>query len=333
MTGNKPVKANSFDVARLAGVSRATVSRAFANEKVDSETRRRVLEAASQLDYRPNALARGLTLQRSNLVALLANNIVNPREAETYDILLQLLKQQHRVPLILTKNPEDDLTDIVSGLAGYQVDAVVVFADEISAEMARKAFGVAHPVACNGLNDFNQLTILADHTQAMADMIHRLVQAGSKQFAYVGGRPTAQYDISRYTLTEQLLNQNRLSFLARESGGFIYEGGVEATRKLFKQHPTIDTLICANDAMAMGAIEYIRHTLKLNVPNDVSVTGYDNIEMAAWPSFDLTTISIPAAKEAHAIGELVDAAITGKLPEQKSRTILGSLVWRGSTRN
>lgn len=329
---NKSGKANSFDVARLAGVSRATVSRAYSNDKVDPETRKRVMVAAAQLNYTPNALARGLTMQRSNLVALLTNNIRNPREAETYDLLLQVLKKQNRVPLILSKNPEDDLADIVSGLAGYQVDAAVIFADEVSAEMARKAFGVESPIICNGQQDFGQYSIVADDLAAIRELIDRLVQAGSQHFAFIGGRPTAQFNTARFEATQQHLERHKLGFCDHAFGGFVYEGGVDAARILMDRHPEIDTLICANDSMAMGAIDYLRNVQNLRVPQDVSVTGYDNIEMAAWPGFDLTTISIPAVEEARVIGEQVEAAITGKEPEEKTRTISGALIWRGSTR-
>lgn len=325
-------KANSFDVARLAGVSRATVSRAFSNDKVDPKTRKRVMAAAAQLNYTPNALARGLTTQRSNLVALLTNNIRNQREAEVYDLLLQVLKKQNRVPLILSKNPSDDLADIVSGLAGYHVDAAVIFADEVSAEMARKAFGVENPIICNGLRDFDQYTIVADDHAAMREMIDRLVEAGSWRFAFISGRPTAQFSSSRLDATQRYLERHGLKLCDHDSGGFVYQGGAEAARALFNRHPDIDTLICANDSMAMGAIDYLQNVLKLRIPEDVSVTGYDDIEMAAWPGFDLTTISIPAAEEAQIIGEQVEATITGNEPKEKMRTILGSLIWRGSTR-
>ena len=236
-------------------------------------------------------------------------------------------------PSYWLKDHRDDLEDVAAGLAGYQVDAVVVFADGVSGEMAKDAFGVPHPVICNGLQNFGHLSISADDAAAMSELINGLVQGGCRGFAYIAGREESFHDRARFETARQALSRSGLEFIGTARGDFLYDGGAAATERLLGRHHDVDALICANDAMALGAIDEITKRQGRLVPGDISVVGYDDIEMAAWPGFNLTTVSVPIELETEAIGEFVEAAIRDDNPSVEQRMIQAKVVWRGSTRS
>ena len=324
-------KATSNDVARLAGVSRATVSRALSNIKVDRRTRERVLKAAAQLSYRPNALARGLSSSRSNLVVAIVNRIANTREAEVYDHLLRVLRTQGRTALIVSQSGgSSGLADAVSQTAGFSMDAAIAFADQIDAEMVRQTFGVAHPIMCNG--QLSEFCTVADESEATRQCVNAMIALGKRNFAFISGRLTSQISLNRLETVERALAEYGLSILRNANGQFSYRGGYDAALSIVSHYPAIDAIVCANDAMAIGAMDALRHQLGRRVPEDVAICGYDNIEMAAWESYGLTTIEVSAPREAELIGDLVEHVIgSSSEPSPKRIEAKAQVVWRNST--
>jgi DNA-binding LacI/PurR family transcriptional regulator len=137
----------SKELAKLAGVSSATISRAFSSDsRISAETRNRILSIAQEHDYQPNALARSLNSQRSGLVALVVNSIQNPPEAEQLQYLVQRLQTRELLPIILCCSGYDDKAHLMRMASAYQVDHVVVFSDMVSYDDAIQIFRSARPI-------------------------------------------------------------------------------------------------------------------------------------------------------------------------------------------
>lgn len=285
-------KATTFDVARIAGVSRATVSRAFdENGIINEETRRRVLAIAAQLNYQPHALARGLNRRRSDLVALLAENLRNPLEAELHDLLVSRLGDMKLQPLLVPVGDRSTIEQRLRIAAGYQVSAAMAWADHVTPDMLRAAFGAATPcIMVNGQIGEKVDTIHTDPREGITELVenaHRL----HDRFGFIAGRSRSFQSHERKTCLERALQAHGRALSAVREGDFTYRSGYDAALELAGGSQPVDFIMAANDSMAMGAMDAIRYDLRLRVPDDISVVGFDGIEASGWRSYDLTTIT------------------------------------------
>ncbi|MHA1572352.1 MAG: LacI family DNA-binding transcriptional regulator, partial [Alphaproteobacteria bacterium] len=138
--------ATSFDVARVAGVSRSAVSRAFtAGASVSTRTRERVMVAAAQLDYRPNAIARSLIMQRSSIVGLVVAEITNPFYSAALETISRELQKNGLHVLLFSVGQSHDIDQALPALLQYQVDGVIITSGVFSSEVARRCAEAGRP--------------------------------------------------------------------------------------------------------------------------------------------------------------------------------------------
>ena len=128
------------------------------------------------------------------------------------------------------------------------------------------------------------------------------------------------------------LAERGVSLCSRESGDYSYESGYQAAKRLLAHKPLPNAIFCANDLMAMAALDVVRTDLGLRVPEDVSIVGFDDISMASWPKYDLTTIQQPVDRMVDATIEVLLDAIHQPQPERLVRFMAPSLVVRSSAR-
>ena len=283
--GRKPT---SFDVARLAGVSRSAVSRAFTpGGAVAEKTRQKVFAAASELGYRVNSLARALQGEHSGIMGVLASRLDTPVRSRQVKLLAQAMLSDGYRPMLVTAEHPEDVAGLFDMLLGYNVAGVVVTSDtppQSAIEACRHArvpvvlINRAEPAA--GWGD----RVVADPGESGA-LAHRiLVQAGVTRPAVL--TPAApSYSVTGRTEAFARAAPGTLRLAARDQSyaaarAALCQAGADG----------FDGLFCATDLMALGALDALRLDLGVAVPEQVQVLGFDDIEQASWGAYQLSTI-------------------------------------------
>ena len=297
----------SRELAQLAGVSTATISRAFSPKaRINVLTRNRILSIAREHNYQPNAIARSLNSRRSHLVAVVVNTVGNPCESEQLDLLVHRIQDRGLLPIVLCCAGADDRVQLMRLASTYQVDHAVIFSDVVSVEHALEIFRGLRPiiVTFEPVDDRQMSTIQVDGSEAAQTVIAKIFDDGRRHFAYLTGRDSSWIDKQRKAWFERALVDRGLSFEATGRGDYTYDSGYKETVLLLRRHK-IDALICGNDVMAIGACDAARRLLNRSIPDDLAVVGQDGIAMAAWESHDITTL----AQDHHAFVDAVIALI------------------------
>lgn len=324
-------RANSYDVARLAGVSQSAVSRAFVpGAYLSASLREKVVAAAATLGFRPNAMARGLATRRSGIIAVAMQAIGNPVYPAVLDGLSRRFREAGQQLLLLDLG---DPVEAILRVLQYQTDAVVVTAASQLAPSRRvteACLEAAVPVVL-----FNR--VFADLVAPAVTCANRaggrlvaelLAGAGHRRLAFIGGPEESSTVMDRRAgFVERLAELGHAAPLL-ETGAYSYEAGQAALMRLAARGAVPDAVFCTNDMLALGVMDAARTTLGLRVPQDLSVVGFDDVPMASWCSYGLTTIRprFEAMVDATAAMALKPDGAVGVLE------IPGDLVVRGSAR-
>lgn len=297
----KTSPSRSIDVAKLAGVSRSAVSRTFTEGAyVSPETREKVLKAAAMLDYSPNVIARSLTMQRTNIVGIVTTDLQNSFYAQLLEEMSRRLQAKGFATLLIVTDREDSDAGIAK-LLGYQVDAVILSAVMLSSRMTARCQQWGRPVVLvdRYIESDSITSISGSNTLGAARVADLLVTAGHNRVAFMSGYPDTSSSRDRERgFRDQLAQRGKLLY-ASESGDYTHEGAVQATRRLLGMSPRPDAVFCANDLMAMAALDVIRTEFNLSVPEDIAVVGYDNSARGAGPGYQLTSVeqNVPVMAE------------------------------------
>jgi DNA-binding LacI/PurR family transcriptional regulator len=323
------------DVARALGVSQSTISRAFTvSASIAEETKERVLKTATALGYRPNVIARSLITRRTNIVAVVIENLVDPFYPLVLNALTQRIQSCGCQTLLFVPDGGQGVEDILPTLLQYQVDAIVITSATLSSTMARTCALRQTPVVL-----FNRYVpgldihaVSCDNEAGGRLVAEFLVKTAHVRPAYVSGLPDSTTNLDRKRGFVSRLNElDVTSWLVEEGGCYGHEAGYAAAKRLVARHGRPDAIFFASDVMAFGGIEALRE-VGLRVPEDISVLGFDDVPMAAWPSNALTTVRQPVDDMADEAIALVGLGSPGSAPvEPTTRFICGTLVERTST--
>ncbi|MDQ0474381.1 LacI family DNA-binding transcriptional regulator [Labrys wisconsinensis] len=317
-------------LAKALGISQSTISRAFSEGATISPTMRaKVLEAARELGYQPNVIARSLTTRRSGIVGILTANLANPFYVSVLAPLTRRLQQMGLQALLFSVPSGQQIDAQLPRLLQYNVDAVVVTTGTISESMARRwaeAGRMVLPFSYT-IPDLDLPSVSCDNEAGGRAIAQHLIQLGHRRPAFVGGRPDSATSIARGRGFAAALAEHGVPLFGRlDTGEYTYEGGYAAALELGRTRP--DAIFFADDIMALGGMDALRFGLGLKVPQDISVVGFDNIPLAAWPTYALTTFAQP-------VETMIEAAVrllTRRDGEAAGRPVLlpGALVQRGS---
>lgn len=283
------------DVARMLGVSQSMISRAFnPNASVSPAMRTRIIEAASALGYRPNVIARSLSTRSSKIVAIIVGTIENPFYAQILEKLSRSLQVAGFQSLLFSLAPGQDVDSQLPFLLQYNVDAVVIISASISSGIANdwKRRGRQVILFNRTIPNVQIASVCCDNVGGGKLAVDHFVQQGRRRLAFASGRPDTSTNAER-----ELGFLSRLAEIGMPMAGkadsrhCAFSDGYQAALKLAPCKP--DAIFFANDVMALGGIEAIRQELGLNVPDDIAVIGFDDIPMAAWPTYSLTTVQQP----------------------------------------
>ncbi len=325
----------SIDVAKLAGVSQPTVSRAFdPNSPVSPKTRERVLAAAAELGYTPNVIARSLKSRSTNIVGIVLHNLTEsffyPNVLEKFTLKLQAIGKQ----VLLFRAPRNRTVDeILPQVLGYRVDALVIASTTPGRKIIHESARTGTPVIL--LNRFAPDTeanaVCCDNEAGGRQVANAFLDAGHQKIAYIAGnRNTATNLMRKKGFSEQLQARGYADLLV-EQGAYSYEDGRSAARRLLDTDNPPDAIFCAADVIALGALDAARYELGIRVPEELSIIGFDDIPMASWPAYNLTTIRQP-------VDQMIDAAIElichkdDDIPTSVTKLLPGELIVRGSAR-
>ena len=331
-----PSPITADDVAEHLGISRSTVSRAFTpGASVSEKTRQLVLRKAKALGYRRNELASALTSSRKRIVGIVMAELENPIHATLIERFTRELQQAGSAPIAIGLGRESDFDAVLETLMQYQVGVVVLASLQVTPAILRACEQAAVPTLALGrlVDTPSVSSITADQFQGGLLAARHAIESGYRRIAVITGPRSRWTSWAREVGFLRGLDAEGLSPIQRIVGDYTVESGSAVANELFskdkKQHP--DLVYCANDLMAIGLIDTARDRFGLRVPQDLGVIGFDNIPMAAWTPYSITTIELP-------IDAMVAAAVTkvcriqeGQDPSPEKTLIPVSLVVRNST--
>ncbi len=331
------------DIARASGVSQSTVSRILTGAKtvvpINPATRERVLEVARQLRYRPNPLARGLRGAPTMLLGVIVREITDPFFSEVIDgISAEASARGYNVVLGHAHGRADEAIALRAVLETRHCDAILLVGDlsdeprllEDLRDTNISVVGGWQGSALPGLT-----TVNVDNHAGIRAVIDHLAGLGHTRLAFIGGRfiggiPLGDIRQRRVAFMERLGELNipvRDEYLCEAANTFA--GGSAALEDLMALPEPPTAVVASTDVLAVGAL-HAAHRLGLNVPDDLSVSGFDDLPMAEYAVPPLTTVHMPLPQmTAVAVREAIDA-----ITEPGTRTehvLTPSLVVREST--
>ena len=335
------------DVARLAGVSRTTVSLVLNHVpgiRISEDTRRRIMEAVRQLDYRPNQLAQGLKTNRTKMLALLIPSIVNPFYAYVAQGVEDVAHQNgYTVFLCNTYRDDERAEKYILALLQRQVDGVIMIGTLARLELIERLVSNGIPVVVFDREVLHPQVdrVLVNHFHGgwlAADFLLRL---GHRQIVFISGplRNAARWDRlegfkaafverglvlpSRNILTGPLESGTHDEDYELHCG---HDLAVEALRGL----PETTAIACLNDMSAIGALQALNEA-GIGVPEDISVMGYDDIPLARIVHSGLTTIGHPQYERGEAAARILLRKLRGEAKEEADPYFTPWLVERKTT--
>lgn len=293
----KKPRITARDVAAAAGVSISAVSRAFTDgASISPKTRKKVEKAAEALHYTPNVLARSLMTQRSRLIGIVSTNFRNPAFMEIFDRFTTALQERRLRPLIFNLSSSIDFDDALQLLLEYRADGVIV----ASSTLPQRFFDALERSDIPAVVAFGRSlapgtigSVAADNVSGGAIAARLLVERGYRKVGFVGGPRAATTTIDRRRGFLEAIEGEDIAWVEGFAERYAHSAGMEAVENLLVEHPDVEALFCGDDIVAMGAADFIRSRQGRRIPDDIGLIGFNDISMARWPGYDLTTIRQP----------------------------------------
>jgi DNA-binding LacI/PurR family transcriptional regulator len=328
-------RVTSAQVAAMAGVSQSAVSRVFTpGASVSARTAEKVRAAAEQLGYRPNVLARAMITGRSRMIGLVVAYLDN----QFYPVALERLSRAlqargYHVLIFMADNDAAKTDEVVRELLDYQVDGIVTASVAMSNDLTTRCEAAGIPVVAfnRGQDDPRLSEVTSDNISGGRRIAEFLVAGGHRRIAHIAGWQGSSTGHDRARGFRKGLDDAGVELLAMVDGLFDRATAAGAARSLMEGPARPDAIFVGNDHMAFAVMDAIRSDLGLRIPEDVSVVGYDDVPIAAWAAYDLTTIRQPVNRMVDATVDTLLARVEGDVQPQKIR-IEGPLIIRGSAR-
>ena len=325
-----------YDVAREAGVSTATVSRALnGTGRIAPATREAIEQAVERLDYRPNTIARSLVTKSTQTIAFLLPDITNPFYASLVSGIQQIaLASGHTMLLCTTGGDAEREAEYLSLLRAKQVDGALVDGLVLPPERIAEFVEDGFPIVCLDRDVRSQSVPLVqvDNHRGARLAVDHLVGLGHVRIAHLTGAPELGISGERLAGYHAALGAAKVPFdpgLVR-AGHFSEDGGYDATHALLESGARFTGVFAANDLSAIGALAALREA-GLTVPDDVSVVGFDDLRLSARTAPPLTTVRQPAVEIAQRATQILVALIAGRRVRKLRYLLEPALVVRSST--
>lgn len=325
-------KVTSFDVARRAGVSQPTVSRALRNLPGTSpRTRGKVMAAAAELSYVPSDSARSLSTRSTRRIAVVSEELTNPFYAELVEPICRRLASHDLRTVVVTDTEHRAVGS--EALADGSYDGVILTTTSRRSSLPRDLTerGIPHVLANRILDQAESPSCAIDNAGGVRAVSNLLADLGHERIASIQGPLDTSTGRERAEALRVGLRTRGLR-LRRELMRrtiFGHDPGRVAARDLLTRRTRPTAIFCGNDVIALGALSAAREA-GIDVPDELTVIGFDDIPMAGWPLLDLTTVHCGLDALAATAVELLLAEIAGLGPGPIVRRIPASLRLRGT---
>lgn len=329
-------KVTSAQVAALAGVSQSAVSRVFTpGASASKETIAKVRAAAEKLGYRPNALARGLITGRTRMIGLIVAYLDNQFYPVALELLSRALQERgYHILVFMAENSTEKVAQVMGELLDYQVDGIITASVAMSNDLTSRCAAAGIPVVMfnRGQDDVRLSEVTSDNVAGGRRVAEFLLAGGHRRIAHVMGWQGSSTGRDRARGFAEAMQAAGVAPFAMIDGMYARETAAEVARGLFGGADRPDAIFVGNDHMAFAVMDALRFELGLSVPGDVSIVGYDDVPLAAWPAYNLTTIRQPVRRMVEATVDALIAQIEGD-GEPRKLKIDGPLIVRGSARD
>ena len=325
------MKPTAKQVAHAAGVSLSAVSRALTpGASIEADKKRRVLKAAAELGY-TNPARRTAAALSAGTVTLVAGDLLNPFYPMVLDRLAQQLQTTGQRLLVHALPGRSDVDSAIPRILAARPKAIIATSVRLSSEMVDACYqqGI-HVVLLNRIQrDARADAVTCDNYAGGHYVARYLLSKGRRRIGFIGGITDTSTHDERARGFRDALGESGHSIFREARGNFDYQVAFQAAEDLLARDPRPDALFCCNDIMALAAIDAAR-MLGLSVPDDVAVAGFDDIPMANFNSYRLTTVRQPVARMVDEAIRLISAAGDGPRGERITCELPGRLIVRSS---
>ena len=327
-------KVTSAEVAARAGVSQSAVSRVFTpGASASAKTAEKVRKAAKELGYRPNSLARAMVSGKSRIIGLVVAYLDNQFYPVALELLSNALQEEGYHLLVFTAlTSTEEVDQIIEDLMDYQVDGIIAASVSMSSDLAARARAADIPIVLfnrgmegDGLSNVTSANVMGAHQATRF-----LIEGGHKRIAHIAGWQGSSTGRDRRTGFEQAMKEAGLTPFAVIDGMYKRPIAMQCARQLVSGNAAPDAIFVGNDHMAFGVIDALRG-LGLTPGKDISVVGYDDVPLAAWEAYSLTTVRQPVNRMVKETVDMLMAQIAGTAAPT-TLEIEGELILRTSAR-
>ena len=326
-------RVTSLEVAAKAGVSQSAVSRVFSGASASEKTAKKVRAAAEELGYRPNVLARSLITGRSRIIGLIVAYLDNQFYPVALERLSHALQEQgYHIMIFMASARGPDVDRVINELLDHQVDGIITASVGLTDALTARCENAGIPVVLfnRGQQDRRLPEVTSDNIAGGKRVAEFLVAGGHERIGHISGWSGSSTGQDRAAGFEVGLQEAGSALTVQMDGMYKREAAAEAARVMVAEH-RVDAIFVGNDHMAFAVMDMLRGEMGLSVPDDVSIVGYDDVPMAAWAAYDLTTLRQPVNQMISATVNLLMDMINGDSTARKTQ-IEGPLIVRGSAK-
>ncbi len=330
------------DIAKAAGVSYSTVSRALnGHPAISAKTSEKVEKLAIQMGYVPSAAARGLKTNRSYLIGVIVNRLDNPFYSKILRGIEDTLYNVDYSFFVASSNRDTHREQqVIQTMAERRVDGLIITDARMNLERLQQLnqFGIPLVLINNRdtLDRSNSYLVHHDDIYGMKAVVRHLIELGHRRISYLGSSRSGKFNEMRYHGYETALREADIplcdEYVAHVEGG-MSKYGLEGSQALLALPEPPTAIVCYNDLLAIGVMQAVQEA-GLQIPTDISITGFDNIEFASYTTPSLTTFHQPGYELGReAVKMLLDilAQPTNSSNGSKALTLRGQFIARKST--
>ena len=332
ITPRAPKKITATDVAERVGVSKWTVSRAFTDgASIAPDVRERVLQVAAEMGYSPNLLARSLSTRSTRLVALVVDELGNPNQLFLLNEATRQLQAKGFSSLLLNLSPEYGPGAALRLADQFQVDGIMFMGtslDQELIELAQKIRRIPLVVVSRNSSLANIPYVTTDGYAAGAEIADLFLAQGHRRIGHMAGPASERTELRRLDGFKDRLEACGVTCVLTTEH-YRREQGMQSLLKYLGATPRdqrIEALFCESDILAIGALDALFST---GAQHRIAVVGFDDIEMASAPPYDLTTFRQPVD---YLVAEAIRRIIDPEAVDAGSLLAPGTLVLRSSHR-